>query len=83
MNYQIEVFCDNDLNANTYLLYDDNSCIIIDPANNIKVLSEYIGTKKVLGVLLTHGHYDHFKSLEDLLLQYNTFVYNLSHYLTF
>ena len=75
MNYQIEVFCDNDLNANTYLLYDDNSCIIIDPANNIKVLSEYIGTKKVLGVLLTHGHYDHFKSLKDLLLQYNTFVY--------
>lgn len=74
-NYKIEVFCDNGNNANTYLVYNDNSCFIIDPANNNKVLSKYIGEKTVLGILLTHGHYDHFKSLKNLLELYPTTVY--------
>ena len=41
MQYNIEVFCDNDLNANTYLIYNDSECLIIDPANNIKTLLKY------------------------------------------
>lgn len=75
MTYKIEVFCDNDLNANTYLIYNDTSCIIIDPANNNQVLTRYIDNRKVLGVFLTHGHYDHFKSLKDFMERYDTFVY--------
>lgn len=75
MNYSIEVFCDNSSNANTYLIYNDDSCIIIDPANNNKVLSKYIEERKVLGILLTHGHYDHFRSLKNLLEMFPTKVY--------
>lgn len=75
MQYKIEVFCDNDLNANTYLIYNDLTCFVIDPANNIDVLSKYIGNKKLEGILLTHGHYDHFKSINELLNRYDTFVY--------
>lgn len=75
MNYFIEVFCDNDLNANTYLIYNKTSCFIIDPANNVKVLRRYIEKRKVLGILLTHGHYDHFKMLETLLREYPCSIY--------
>ena len=67
MSYDIEVFNDNDLNANTYLISNETSCIIIDPANNLKILEKYINNKKVLGILITHGHYDHFKCLKELL----------------
>ncbi len=66
MNYQIETFCDNLQNANTYLVYTCDSCVIVDPANNLKVLQKYIENRKIEGVLLTHGHYDHFKMLKDL-----------------
>ena len=63
MNIKIDNFCDNQLNANTYLISFADSCLIVDPANDLKILKRYIGDKKILGILLTHGHYDHFKSL--------------------
>lgn len=75
MQYKIEVFCDNDLNANTYLIYNETSCFIIDPANSVNTLSKYIADKTVLGIFLTHGHYDHFRSLKELLEKYQTKVY--------
>ena len=28
------------------------------------------GTYKVVGIILTHGHYDHFKTLPDVLNKY-------------
>ena len=70
MPYKIEVFCDNDLNANTYVVYDEISCIVIDPANDEKFLEKFIGNRQVLGVFLTHGHYDHFKGLNAFLKKY-------------
>ncbi len=75
MSYQIETFCDNGSNANTYLIYDDKTCIVIDPANNVDILFKYIGKREVLGILLTHGHYDHFKSIEGVLKKVETKVY--------
>ena len=75
MQYNIEVFCDNDLNANTYLIYNDSECLIIDPANNIKTLLKYVNGRTIKGILLTHGHYDHFKTLKELLKETNSLVY--------
>lgn len=75
MNFRVESFCDEEINANTYLIFDDQNCIIIDPANNIKTLNKFIDNRKVLGIFLTHCHYDHFKMLNDLLYQYDTNVY--------
>ncbi len=71
----IETFCDHSENANTYLVIQNHEALIIDPANDEKILKKYIGTNKVLGILLTHGHYDHFKSLEAILKDYNVPCY--------
>ncbi len=75
MNIKIDNFCDNQLNANTYLISFADSCLIVDPANDLKILKRYIGDKKILGILLTHGHYDHFKSLFELLKNEDVIVY--------
>ena len=75
MNIKIDNFCDNQLNANTYLISFADSCLIVDPANDLKILKRYIGDKKILGILLTHGHYDHFKSLFELLKNEDVTVY--------
>jgi len=72
---KIETFCDHFNNANTYLITNDRYAIIIDPANNIKTLERFIGEKQVLGIFLTHGHYDHFKSLRELLKKYDVSIY--------
>lgn len=72
---KIETFCDHFNNANTYLITNDRYAIIIDPANNIKTLERFIGEKQVLGIFLTHGHYDHFRSLRELLKKYDVSIY--------
>lgn len=66
----IESFCDDVAYANTYLIEQDGHVIVVDPANNMKVLQRYIGDKVVDGCLLTHGHYDHFRELENFLQLY-------------
>lgn len=54
--------------ANSYLLKDGNSALLIDPGYN----EEHCLEKRVvesgchlLGILITHGHYDHFAGLKN------------------
>lgn len=58
------------LNNNTYIVCNDNDeCILIDAAAevaDIKARTEDDGIK-VLGVILTHGHYDHFENLDKIM----------------
>lgn len=75
MTFAIETFCDNGYNANTYLVFNEKSCIIIDPANNVNTLKKYIDNREVLAILITHGHYDHFKDVLSVLKNYNCKVY--------
>ena len=63
----VETFCDSSINANTYLITNNNHVLIIDPANNFKTLQRFIGDKIVDGVILTHGHYDHLKTLKEVM----------------
>lgn len=66
----VEKFCDNFANANTYLVTSDKIAIIVDPANDLRILKKYLNGKTVKAVFLTHGHYDHFKMLEDVINEY-------------
>ena len=59
--------------ANTYIVvFDNNDCLVVDPAHLNKSVSNYIGKNnlKLVGILLTHGHYDHFQGLELVLKKY-------------
>lgn len=56
--------------ANTYVVSHNHQAIIIDPANSINEIEQAVGTNKVVGIILTHGHYDHFKTLPDVLNKY-------------
>lgn len=75
MSLSVESFCDAGYLANSYLIYNNELCILIDPANNIKTLKQFIGAKKIVGVFLTHGHYDHFVRLFDLIKEYDCKIY--------
>lgn len=75
MKFNVETFCDNPNNANTYLIFNEDECIIVDPANDEKVLFKYIDNRKIQGILLTHGHFDHFRKLEKILKLTNVPVY--------
>lgn len=71
----VETFCDSLNNANTYLVIANGHALIIDPANNFKTLQKFVGDRIVDGIILTHGHYDHFKTLKEVMDYYDTKCY--------
>lgn len=61
--------------ANTYLVSCEDEVIIIDPAYEFKMFPKTINNYKVVGILLTHGHYDHFRSLNELMMKFDVPCY--------
>ena len=55
----------NDFTENTYVINEQRDCFIIDPGTNFDDIVNYISNKefKVIGVLLTHGHFDHIQAI--------------------
>ncbi len=66
-----------ELETNTYIIEKNDECIIIDPGDDFDKISKNI-SKKVIGVLLTHKHFDHIGALNDCINFYNVKVYDKS-----
>lgn len=66
-----------ELNANTYVLYDDANCVVIDPGKNNDDVSNFINENhlNLKGILLTHGHFDHIQGIANLLKSHNAPIY--------
>ncbi|MCK5761367.1 MAG: MBL fold metallo-hydrolase [Candidatus Izimaplasma sp.] len=67
----------NDFAENTYIINEKAEAYIIDPGTNYKEIKEYLNKKHftVLGILLTHGHFDHIVAVNDLVKDYGAKVY--------
>lgn len=61
---------DNVFMGNTYVVGDSEKVIVIDPACDISKIAKTIKGRKLLAVFLTHAHFDHFRTLKELLEKY-------------
>ena len=52
---KIITYNDNDINANTYLIINNDEAIIIDPANDLTMIKKELASIKLVGIFLTHG----------------------------
>lgn len=63
------------LRTNCYILSIKDKCLVIDPGDEYEKIKEVIGDKDVLGVIVTHYHFDHIGALKyfnkDLILDRN------------
>ena len=66
-----------ELCANTYVLYDESECVIVDSGKNNDDVVNFIKENhlQVKGILLTHGHFDHIQGLPALLKAFNAPLY--------
>ncbi|WP_051615633.1 MBL fold metallo-hydrolase [Haploplasma modicum] len=80
-----QVLANEYMSSNAYILIKDNKCVVIDPGFNDNKLYNYLEEHKLVldKIILTHGHYDHWTGLEELLKRNpNVLVYasSLDHY---
>ena len=75
---KIEKIVVGELEENCYVLTIDNECLVIDPGAEFEKIKENIQNKKVLGVLITHHHFDHVGALKEVLENYDTKLYDFN-----
>ena len=63
------------LETNCYILENDKETLIIDPGDESEKIIPNI-TKKVVGILITHHHFDHVGAVGVLQAKYNCKVYD-------
>lgn len=67
-----------ELNCNCYILDINNSVLVIDPGDEADKIINVIGDRKVLGIIITHYHFDHIGALSKLKSKYNVCVYDIN-----
>lgn len=62
-----------DLQTNCYVLSIGNNCLVIDPGDEYNKIKQVIGNKNVVGVIVTHNHFDHVGAINyfDKIYDYN------------
>lgn len=65
------------LEENCYIVENHNKCIIIDPGDEVDKIINNINYP-VVGILVTHYHFDHIGALKDLKEKYNLIENNFN-----
>ena len=65
------------LETNCYILEKDGEVLIIDPGDDANKIIENVNGN-VVGIIVTHHHFDHVGALESVKTYYNTKVYDYS-----
>ena len=63
------------LEENCYFIKEGNKGLIVDPGDEINKILKMIGDTKIVGILITHAHFDHVGALDDLLKKYDVPIY--------
>ena len=66
------------LDENCYILINNGNCLVIDPGDDYNKIKEEIGDNKVLGVLITHSHFDHIGALRNFLTKRSIKIFKKS-----
>ena len=64
------------LKCNCYLLEKNNEYLLIDPGDEYEKIINFIKGKKIIGILITHHHFDHIGALKKLEENFSYPVYS-------
>ena len=73
---KLDVVKVGNLQCNCYILSKGNDVLVIDPGDNVDRIIGKICNKNVVGILITHHHFDHVGGIEELIDKYKCNVYD-------
>lgn len=74
----IEIVKVGKLECNCYLLEKNNKILIIDPGDDSNKIIKKINNREVIGIIITHYHFDHIGALNDITDKYKVNVYDIN-----
>lgn len=63
------------LEENCYIIEKENKVLLVDPGDDFLRIQKEIASREVIGVLLTHRHFDHVGALEEVVETYKCPIY--------
>ena len=69
------------LDENCYILIKNKTCLVVDPGDDYNKIKDEIEDNKVLGVLITHSHFDHIGALRNFLTKRSIKIFKRSNLL--
>lgn len=54
------------LGTNCYILSKNDKVLVIDPGDDAKEIKKVIGKREVVGIIVTHYHFDHIGALNEI-----------------
>lgn len=78
---QIKKIVTGTLDENCYVLIKNGNCLVVDPGADYPKIREEVGDNKVLGVLITHSHFDHIGALRNFLTKRSIKIFKKSNLL--
>ena len=78
MKVKVKIIKTGYLEENSYVLIRENDVLVIDPGDDYNKIKKELSGYNVLGVLITHNHFDHVGALDELLNDYKVNCYDYS-----
>ncbi len=75
---KIDILKVGELETNCYILSKNKEAIIIDPGAEASRIIEFCKDLNVVGVLLTHSHFDHIGALDEVCENFNVTCNNFN-----
>ncbi|MBO4412536.1 MAG: MBL fold metallo-hydrolase [Clostridia bacterium] len=63
------------LGANNYVVGDDENCLIVEASADAEKIKQIVAQRNVLGIFLTHGHWDHALNIDKIQKEFNCKVF--------
>ena len=63
------------MQCNCYLIELDRKCILIDPGDEYEKILSNINNKDILGIIITHSHFDHTGCIDKFVKNFNCPIY--------
>ncbi len=70
-----EFISDNDFAGNVFLVKNNHEALLIDAGSYSHKLKNELENYSLLAILLTHGHFDHIKKVDEILSEHKNVIF--------